>query len=160
MVRAGLAALGLLGAGCLQPPAAMIDLAVTASPGWSETRWRRALDEAEARLSVCSVGLRPAREGVLALEFVDQLPPLPDGRARSGLVLAPRGSQTPTARISADHAAGAVIAHELGHLLGLGHAPDHAIDLMAPGGCRLCDFSAEQCTVIRQGARRLQSRAP
>ncbi len=48
------------------------------------------------------------------------------------------------------------LAHELGHLLGLGHvaARDDRgrpnIDMMHPRGCLHCDFSSRQCAVMRR----------
>lgn len=52
-------------------------------------------------------------------------------------------------------AAEQTLAHELGHMLGLDHAPVFApdgrlnIDMMTPRGCLYCDFSPAQCAALR-----------
>lgn len=113
------------------------------------------LANAQRRFADCGIGLTFARSSGPApqrqVRFVQSLEPV-DGKAVEGRALAfstpqvveiawatPDGSPLQHKQI---------LAHELGHLFGLGHAPLHSINLMAPHGCEICRFTPAQCRAM------------
>lgn len=114
------------------------------------------------RLNGCGIALDPvllvfgateseAPGASLVLRFVERIEAGADGtiggRAFAGRTppLALIARRTGDGRLYAPEQ---TVAHEVGHLLGLGHTAG-GIDLMSPRGCLFCKFSAVQCARLR-----------
>lgn len=123
---------------------------------WPGAAARDQIDTATRRLAECGLELVPEPAAVDRLAFVASLGTAPGGviegttepNADGGKSAFVAWAGPDGARL--DHKQTA--AHELGHVLGLGHAALHAIDLMAPYGCEVCRFTTRQCTVMRAAA--------
>lgn len=149
-------------AGCsavTAPPHHQVEILVRASPVWPATARTEQLATAQKRFAECGIALTfvaaPSLSPLRELSFIESLEAV-DGRAIEGRALtlvrpqrADIAWSTP-AGTPLDHKQTA--AHELGHLFGLGHAPVHSINLMAPHGCKFCRFSPGQCEILSANA--------
>lgn len=146
---------------------------VAADSGWDIETLRRFADSLPRRLAECGVALTPVpvvRDESLPAVWTEATRRPPESGARIAFVerIELAGDDTvqgrtlgaldpPTALIARVDAHGAVlearqtVAHEAGHMLGLGHSGRPGLDLMAArDACAKCLFSAAQCRIIRR----------
>ncbi|MCE7999799.1 MAG: hypothetical protein HEP70_13145 [Rhodobiaceae bacterium] len=144
-----------------EPSGPAVSVLVQTSSAWPAGALSSQLGTARKRFGECGIALRFVdQDGPAAssydLHFVASLE-LVDGQAVEGRAFALRHPKRAEIAWAApdgtplDHKQTA--AHELGHLFGLGHAPLHSINLMAPHGCELCRFTPRQCRIIVENAR-------
>ncbi len=120
---------------------------------------REQLANARKRFAECGIGLAFSSSDDLPAarlaRFVRSLDPV-DGKPIEGRAFALSSPQvveiawaepdgTPLAHKQ-------ILAHELGHLFGLGHTALHSINLMAPHGCEVCRFTPRQCQIMGENA--------
>ena len=176
---ASLAAVGLSACASPPPPGPTSVLEaqpiVLPGSGWDAADIDAALAGAREQMGLCGIALQ-SRNAIRAAESLAADWPL-DGREHErARMIAPDepvatilfarviadGSDEPAIEgrtllppappfvILAEAGGAGALAHELGHILGLGHAPRYAIDRMAPNGCRFCEFTDRQCRTMRR----------
>lgn len=162
---ATLAGTCLVLAACAAPRAATdvepvldpVPVSVSAHESWPAEAIERQMSDARRRLGACGISISVVRgPAPVRLAFTDRITD-PFGGAIEGRFLHDADG-LPTGEIGWRGLEGAPLdhkqtaAHELGHAFGLGHAPSHAIDLMAPHGCELCGFKPHQCQTMRESS--------
>lgn len=143
-----------------------VHILVSQSESWPARAISEQLANAQKRFSECGVHLGFVREtgpgvdedATPRLLFVSSLAPVGgkviDGRAFS--LSHPKRAEIAWAASDGtrlDHKQ--TVAHELGHLFGLGHVSHGRINLMAPNGCQFCRFTRTQCDVMRATVRKM-----
>lgn len=133
-----------------------VPLAISVEAAWPADAARDQIDTATRRLAECGLTIVPDAAAANRLAFVGSL-----GTAEGGIIEGvsfPNEAGGRTAQVAWAGPDGRPLehkqtaAHELGHVLGLGHTDLHAIDMMSPFGCEICRFTARQCAVMRAAA--------
>lgn len=156
-----LAAVGLFLSACASAPAPerealLVPLAISVDDVWPHEAARGQIDNATRRLDECGITVMPTDQAANRLALVASI-----GATEGGTIEGttyPNEAGGRTALVAWSGPDGGVLehkqtaAHELGHVLGLGHAGLHTINMMAPYGCETCRFTARQCSVMRSAA--------
>ncbi|MDW3098965.1 MAG: hypothetical protein R8J41_12780 [Alphaproteobacteria bacterium] len=139
-----------------QRVAMSVPLAISVDDVWPDEAARHQIETATQRLAECGIAVTPDDQATNRLEFVASIGSTEGGPVEGTTYPNEAGGRT--ALVAWSGPDGGVLehkqtaAHELGHVLGLGHAGLHAIDMMAPYGCETCRFTAHQCSVMRSVA--------
>lgn len=152
-----------------QPSGPLVRILVSQSKHWPARAMEEQLANARKRFNACGVGLdfvhntaaepRGGRDdATLRLLFVPSLDMVGGEPIVGRAFNLSHPKRAEIAWMTPDGAAADLkqtVAHELGHLFGLGHVSRGRINLMAPNGCEFCRFTRAQCNVLQAKAREM-----